>query len=1179
MAFNQDDNKIKKNYLSPQLVIPQQLFQQKWQQVALTDRWLNPDIVGFFGGTGGNIAGNILSFSDLNQFLTEKLFVSFIISPHDDGGSSVNLQNQLYEYLGYTLSAGDTNNIFSGLTSYFKKRILRTRFAQGLQGEFLQDKLEQIILQIEDLARPRVLNQGPQGNDDKNKVEIEGKFYSVDYDRQSKIFSFNEGLQAVSGQKIIFGQEQFMITDVKGQSVLCFVPDEAGAKPVTSALETDKKWIDFKKEILRLASIIDKKLIDPDTRQSKVPALDISGGSMGNFLITAKMLEVGAYNPEDKDSIDQEKYHKGIAQLCNLLEIENGFVSFSTFDPATLYVKLSDISMEKGGQAFRISNDNINELSQAGIFAEQVNYAEGVIDLNVKDVDLKIREYLEGHIYRDWPGRENSFSEVIMSLENFKKNPVIEHNGVTVKLGFKGKAISDLLYRLEEGDVLIESTQIDLFSEDQHFIFGLPEELKRLPDTKKQSLPRFFIDKEKEEIHIVLDTKGIGVGLSLDNEILKIKSRLIIEQTNITESLHHSGIIDFGFINRMKPKANSQSILAIKNTPLLIMGPGSQYTSLMSLPLIPEIVEALKKRRIQGKDSLFIFNAVRDNESVDNENISQIVRDVERVSGAKFGEIFNHAVVNDIESLEDSMLRAKVFLDTLGPSSPEYPKALAEYKKYSQLIALLDEIKDKKVSTERRSGSFSKLAKYSRGKIGFDRNDLSELILQNVEVHKTKVVLSEREVRKAGKAGKEVSIRYDNFHIAAIIDEILWKKGALFKQDKKLAELKQRIIKEHFLGDESEYDKAIERIRSEGLLKSRSPAEAVRYVFNRLEKDDFELSDDQKKSLINRNVIITNLKHTLAIRNGITSKIKIETEKFLRRGGKMIVVSGFDVEEINDRFLKFIDKSLWDSIILVSNYGTEAWYWDNKDNSQKFLFTSFYEESDLSPQQKDMWHQILENTIHEYGLDKPLFFKGYEPNNFLADVEDRNSMLAIRLGSRRYLPSLNMITVQNYRLVDLSLPTISDDGILRTPMIERLNKMFSKYGLPVTAVPGGTGTINTMIDKAADKGNVIKRVLWAAKDKGLLPSKNLEKQLLIMGKGNFEIAYTLEADKVPWVVFQVPRKKTQYVIEYQKRYGVKAAELFLQQLNSIQSAFHQPDLAAKKQVLKQFSLIQIEPAI
>ena len=1186
---------IESNYLSPQLNILNEVFIHSYGKVVKADRWLNPDIVGCFGGTGGNIAGNVLSSSDLNEFLSKELFVSFIISPHDDGGSSVKLQNMLDEVLGYTLSAGDTNNIFSGLTDYFKKRILRTRFGDGLSGVLLHNKLQEIINDIELLARPKHLFKDELGTIPIEKISIAGIEHTVSFDAKRKVFRFNEGQEIAIGQKVILGDEEFIISESSERMMLYFMPDDNKSEPHDYDLETDFKWSKFTKKILNLSSVIDDNFIAPKTKTFLGKSLDISKGSMGNFLIAAKMIECGAYDPAKKGQIDQGKYHQGIKELCDLLGINNGFVSFSTFDQATLYVKLKSIAIEENGNALLLDQSENNEhgLIDSGITVDQIDNSKGIIDFKYNDVSLQIKEYIEGYVYRNNLGNRDSYSELIMSLDDFKKNSVISHDNIDLEINIIDDEIKELVYRyrvtekiagkeeIVEKELKIAKDQLFEYKLGEYIIFGLPENLNSISESQRCSLPRFYIDKDKAQLHIVLDTKGLGVDIYPNGKKIKVKGRLVIEQTNLTEGLHYCGIVDFGFVNGVKPQVNKESLLAIKNASLLIMGPGSQYTSLMSLLLIPEVVEALRQRVKLGKESLFIFNAVRDNETVDSDTISQVIRDIERITESRFGDIFNHAVINDMKFFNEEYEKARWTLNVINKDqeSQAYSDAKKVLDEYETMKDLMNEMDNKKSSSSRSASSFSESAKYSRGSINFDKEALFKLIDQRVEVHKTKVKLSSREVRKSGKAETEASVRYDNVHIANIIDEILWERWAVFNNDLELARLVATMIEEHFAGDMDEFDKAIERIKNEGKLKSTSPAEAVRHLYERLKQEDSGLSLDKCRLLQDKEVIITNLKHTLCIENGITPKIKQEIKLFLQRGGKLVVVSGFELPEMKKRLLEFVDQSLWSSIILVENYGTDAWYWDRYQLKHKRLFTSFYEEANISQDQKNLWEEIVKDVRLEYSLDRQLKDIGRYSDKTIAIVEDRKTMIALRLGSRRYLPSLNMVAKENLRLEQKSIPLIGEDRILRTPITERLNVLFVKYGLPVRAVLGGTGTINTMVRKAVDKGETIQRVLWAAQDKKLLPKVNLEQKMLIMGKGNYEIAKKFESDQVPWVVFQVARHQVENMIEFKRNYGVQAAESFLEELNLIQSSLNPVDLTIKSSDFQSVYLEGIGQAI
>ncbi len=196
-------------------------------------------------------------------------------------------------------------------------------------------------------------------------------------------------------------------------------------------------------------------------------------------------------------------------------------------------------------------------------------------------------------------------------------------------------------------------------------------------------------DAEKAEAK-----KGIKIG----NTEIYLRSRLIIRQTNITETANFSTITDLGavqFIGKrslqeinpdVEGKAQFNNPRAVKmiedTTDLILMGPGSFHTSLMPHFLSKGIIEALLKKKGQTK-RIFVFNPNRDNETM-GMSIEAMIAFVEKVASrtlstpgnpvtVKFEDLFDGVMIND--GLAPSGARSEVRRALAG--IPEFPAGLS----------------------------------------------------------------------------------------------------------------------------------------------------------------------------------------------------------------------------------------------------------------------------------------------------------------------------------------------------------------------------------------------------------------------------------------------------------------------------------------------------------------------
>ncbi|MDD5538691.1 MAG: 2-phospho-L-lactate transferase CofD family protein, partial [Candidatus Omnitrophica bacterium] len=155
---------------------------------------------------------------------------------------------------------------------------------------------------------------------------------------------------------------------------------------------------------------------------------------------------------------------------------------------------------------------------------------------------------------------------------------------------------------------------------------------------------------------------------------LFLRNRLIKMQTNITETINHSKVVDFGFLdgyglagvlpqdrinNRVYGGPNNPFIDAIKTFKegdIIFIGPGSFFSSILSHFMVEGLPEALKEAKDHGAKVVFVVNANYDNETV-NTTFTEQMKFLEDISKFKINEMFSHIVASrsDVLELEDGL--------------------------------------------------------------------------------------------------------------------------------------------------------------------------------------------------------------------------------------------------------------------------------------------------------------------------------------------------------------------------------------------------------------------------------------------------------------------------------------------------------------------------------------------
>lgn len=95
------------------------------------------------------------------------------------------------------------------------------------------------------------------------------------------------------------------------------------------------------------------------------------------------------------------------------------------------------------------------------------------------------------------------------------------------------------------------------------------------------------------------------------------------------------------FLNRIDVRAYKKSLKAIENADLIIIGPGSLYTSIIPNLLLPEIAKAVKNNRSATR--IFVANCSTERGETEEMDIPAHIRAIETHAGKK---LFDYVLVN-----------------------------------------------------------------------------------------------------------------------------------------------------------------------------------------------------------------------------------------------------------------------------------------------------------------------------------------------------------------------------------------------------------------------------------------------------------------------------------------------------------------------------------------------------
>ncbi len=149
----------------------------------------------------------------------------------------------------------------------------------------------------------------------------------------------------------------------------------------------------------------------------------------------------------------------------------------------------------------------------------------------------------------------------------------------------------------------------------------------------------------------VLAIFGEVLPVSLDNVTLKAKltnGKMVKGESKITKA---GGIIDRVYIEPSNCKPYQPAIDAIKHADIVVIGPGSLYTSVIPNLLVPGIKEALMNTKTL---KIYISNIMTQNGETDNYRVSDHIKAIFKHTG---GKIIDYCIANNGVPKEELLKR------------------------------------------------------------------------------------------------------------------------------------------------------------------------------------------------------------------------------------------------------------------------------------------------------------------------------------------------------------------------------------------------------------------------------------------------------------------------------------------------------------------------------------------
>ncbi|MDD5518543.1 MAG: DUF4922 domain-containing protein, partial [Candidatus Omnitrophica bacterium] len=382
--------------------------------------------------------------------------------------------------------------------------------------------------------------------------------------------------------------------------------------------------------------------------------ISVGGASVRNIFLLGFLANEGFFkdaSSENKGSSavatkeQQDRYARAMEKLIRASGISNFKMAVSSFDPHTLYCIHRDNTLlikskqNKDGQEITVIDSLL--LRQEGDRVIVYNPADSSKQKELTDgqsISLKDLGIDLGLTAEDDTEIKNISGQIVISLINKNK----------IRQDWQVKESADLNH------TYIVNTQTD-------------EEIELAAD----GTGRAKAAEGTKEAAALLRT-----GDSKAPAELFLRNRLIKMQTNITETVNHSEVIDFGFLSgsglagvlpadRVADRVYAEPNLTLielidsfEKDNVIVIGPGSFFSSILSHFMVKGLPEALKRAKDRGVKVVFVVNANYDNETV-NTNFTKQMRFLEDISQFKINKMFSHIVASRSDVLDlDSDLEA-----------------------------------------------------------------------------------------------------------------------------------------------------------------------------------------------------------------------------------------------------------------------------------------------------------------------------------------------------------------------------------------------------------------------------------------------------------------------------------------------------------------------------------------
>ncbi|MDZ4241842.1 MAG: 2-phospho-L-lactate transferase CofD family protein, partial [Candidatus Omnitrophota bacterium] len=544
------------------------------------------------------------------------------------------------------------------------------------------------------------------------------------------------------------------------------------------------------------------------TAGEKVAELPVRQVSIRNIYLLGFLKEFGLLNnPSDakinRPAVDtaeeQAAYEQAAKAMARAAGVHEMYVTVSSFDPKTEYVRYRDYTLLYRvvdlNAVRKVISDNIEEAAdmEEAAQAALLTYLSRMIEPDYKKVaevlakfGLKKDDDTLKVIARMLP--DHSIRTVVFGLvqtgDGARMRVLSPETGSVQYAEEWQTVVLDQLDKNYPTDLL--PVAVSLIHGKLHLVVG--RDLYRVEDSDINNIRLLQIEREgKEETKVTaeigLAADGTGraklyegksgvediqplfeVAASNVSLQMYLRSTLVKMQTNITETINFSKIEEAGFLERglgLKGRVPAmpvrqlpnekvlEEILSAKKGDIIIVGPGSFYTSILPHFMVDGLASALHRAKSRGVTVIMLMNGTYDNETL-NYKPAELIDVLTEAVGMSLDSAFDYVMAGDSESEEVMYARSRnpaKFKETLHP------------------------VVHPEIRTDMGAASVS--AKKNRGALIYREADVAEVAAKwpEVKVYLIKQALALLEVQKR-TGGRDYRVLYDVKKIAEAVQDV-----------------------------------------------------------------------------------------------------------------------------------------------------------------------------------------------------------------------------------------------------------------------------------------------------------------------------------------------------------------------------------------------------------------------